>query len=168
MMREMRSAQVVVVVLIAAAFVELAFYYPLIGATAASHFDIGGAPNGHQTKVMFFASWIFAILLPGIVALGVPSMLGHIPVTLINLPNKEYWFAPQRRAQTLYGFAQHFAWFGAASLTLVIAVMTLVMRANLSASQLIEPQWFWVLFAFYLAFVAWWLMRVFVMFRLPG
>ena len=77
-----------VVVLIAAAFVELALYYPLIGATAASHFDIGGAPNAHQTKAMFFASWIFAILPPGIVALGVPSMLGHIPVTLINLPNK--------------------------------------------------------------------------------
>jgi uncharacterized membrane protein len=146
----------------------LAFYYPLIGATAASHFGISGEPNAHQTKAAFFASWILAILMPGIVALGVPSMLGHIPVALINLPNKEYWFAPQRRAQTQHDFAQHFAWFGAASLALVVAVMNLVMRANLPPSQVIEPKGFWLLFALYLAFVVWWLARVFALFRLPG
>jgi len=164
----MRTAQVVVIVLIAAALIELACYYPLIGATAASHFDIGGEPNAHQTKAAFFASWILAVVLPGVVALGIPSVLGHVPVEFINLPNKQYWLAPQRRAQTLHDFAQHFAWFGVGSLGLVIVVMNLVMHANLSASQSINQHCFGVLFALYLVFVGWWLVRTFAMFRMSG
>lgn len=166
--RSMRSALIASAALLAIAGVELIYYYPLIGDVAASHFDYNGAPNGYQNKAMFFATWILVLGLFMLVGFVVPALLNRVPTALLNLPNKDYWFAPERRTQTLRRFADHFAWFGVAGLALVVAIMNVAMRANLATGQQLAPTWFWLPLAVFLVFFIWWVARLLAMFRLPA
>jgi hypothetical protein len=49
------------------------------------------------------------------------------------MPNKEYWLAPERRAQTFAYFESFFAWYGCAILFVEVFAMGLAMRANFDA-----------------------------------
>jgi hypothetical protein len=56
-----------------------------------------------------------------------------MPVSLINLPNKEFWLSPEQRDQTFSYLRLWNAWFGCALLAFLLFVMELVFRANLQA-----------------------------------
>src|SRR5260221_8950519 len=69
----------------------------------ANHFAAAGKPNGFQSKsdyLYFFLRFVF--LINGLFG-ALYFFIEHIPVSLINLPRKDYWFAtPQLRAE-IYG-----------------------------------------------------------------
>jgi hypothetical protein len=65
------------------------------------------------------------------VGFGVPRIIGAMPVSLINLPNKEFWLGPERREETLLYIRAWSAWFGCGLLTFLLFVMELAFRANL-------------------------------------
>ena len=52
----------------------------------------------------------------GIAALfiGIPRLLKSTPASLINLPNKSYWLAPERREETMDRLASSFEALGMA------------------------------------------------------
>ena len=52
------------------------------------------------------------------------------PDAKLRLPNKEYWLAPERRAETFAYFDSFFAWYGCAFLLVEVFAMGLAMRAN--------------------------------------
>src|SRR5712675_1010261 len=72
----------------------------LLPQRMATHFDINGQPNGWMTRSS-------AVLLQGIVGLLLPLIIVGIffvirfaPARLINLPHRDFWFAPERRDET--------------------------------------------------------------------
>ena len=73
--------------------------------------------------------------MAALLGFGVPALIGVLPVSLVNVPNKEYWFAPERRESTLAYFRMSFAWFGCALLAFLIFVNELVFRANLETPR---------------------------------
>jgi len=73
------------------------------------------------------------VVLAAAVGFGIPRIIGAMPVSLINLPNKEFWLSPERRAETLSYLQMHMAWFGCALLAFLLFVMELVYRANLQS-----------------------------------
>jgi hypothetical protein len=58
--------------------------------------------------------------------------VANTPQGKLRLPNKEYWLAPERRAETIAYFQSFFAWYGCAFLFVEVFAMSLAMRANLS------------------------------------
>src|SRR6266851_2820598 len=66
----------------------------------ATHFGGRGFPNGWQTHSAFLVTELFVVALATVIGFGVPALLGAIPVSLMNVPNKEYWFATERREST--------------------------------------------------------------------
>ena len=58
-------------------------------------------PNGWQPKPAFFILIAVVILTPAIPAFIVPRRFPSIPADKINLPNKSYWLAPERREGNL-------------------------------------------------------------------
>jgi uncharacterized membrane protein len=104
--------------------------FPLLPDRLASHFAASGIPNGWMTKSQFFITYA-VMLLP---ALAVEFWLSHRiankPDAKLRLPNKEYWLAPERRAETFAYFDSFFAWFGCALLFVEVFAMGLAMRAN--------------------------------------
>jgi serine/threonine-protein kinase len=51
-------------------------------------------------------------------------------VQFVNLPNKQYWLAPERKAATLASIASFGGWASYATLALLCAVHGFVARAN--------------------------------------
>jgi uncharacterized membrane protein len=108
------------------------FYYaPRLPEVVGSHFAGSGAVNGWQTKAAFFGMELAVVILAAVVGFAIPRIIGAMPVSLINLPNKEFWLSPERREETFGYLQMHMAWFGCALLAFLLFVMELVFRANM-------------------------------------
>ena len=98
--------------LVALGAVQLSYYAPRIPEILGSHFARGGFVNGWQTKAAFFSTELAMIVLATVVSFGIPRIIAAVPVSLINLPHKEYWLASERREDTLVYIRVWSAWFG--------------------------------------------------------
>ena len=120
-------------------------YYPRLPAQLASHFDAAGRPNGWSSKLAYFALQAFIVLvLTGCFA-ALPALLEHVPPRLVNLPNKDYWLAPERRAATMASVASALTWFGCAGLGSILAVTALVIDFNMGHARALRPLPMWAL-----------------------
>jgi uncharacterized membrane protein len=111
--------------------VQYFYYAPQLPEVLGSHFAGNGVVNGWQTKAAFFGMELAVVILAAVVGFGIPRIIGAMPVSLINLPNKEFWLSPERREETFGYLQMHMAWFGCALLAFLLFVMELVFRANL-------------------------------------
>jgi uncharacterized membrane protein len=126
----------------------------------ATHFGGRGQPNGWQTHSAFWATEIFVIALATAIGFGVPAILNAIPVSLINVPNKEHWLAPERRENTIAYFRATFAWFGCGLLAFLLFVNELVFRANLTTPRQLNTTAFVAALFVFLGFTAIWTVRL--------
>lgn len=150
----MHGKRILVATLAILFLAHLAYYHSSLPERVASHFNAAGEPNGWMSKNAFFA---FEIVLYGLVVgliLLVPLGLRRLPVRFINLPNRDYWLAPERRAQTVQTLADKTGMFLLALLPLLIAMNQLVFRANVRRENLSPASWI-VLAAFVLFTVTW-------------
>jgi hypothetical protein len=125
----------------------------------ASHFR-SGMPNGWQTQIGFLATEVGVVVLATVMAFGLPRILAAVPLSLINVQNKEYWFGPVQRENTLAFFRAKFAWFGCALLAFLLFVNELVFRANLAAPHRLNTTAFVAAMAVFLTFVVVWTIRL--------
>jgi uncharacterized membrane protein len=112
----------------AAAFVPLTA--GSLPARVASHFAGSGAANGFMSRsgyVVFML--VFSIGLPLGLVVFLCSIFRHASA-LINVPNRAYWLAPERREATVAFLIAHAAWFGALLVAFACFVDWLVVAAN--------------------------------------
>ena len=116
-----------------AAFAAIYFWsnYAELPDIVASHFDARGAANGWQPKSVFFAFFAGAVAIAAFLTFGVPAIFSKMPTSMINLPNKEYWLAPERREESLALLNRSFAWFGCAVLVVVTTAVNYAIGQNL-------------------------------------
>jgi uncharacterized membrane protein len=115
---------------------HLAWSYESLPKQVAAHFDFSGRPNGYQHKLTFAAISVGVELAMFLLLLAIPSMIHKSPTGAINLPNREYWLAPERRAATVATLTSFIEWFMVATSALVSGVFVLIARANLEAGRL--------------------------------
>ncbi len=120
-------------------------YYPQLPAQVASHFDVAGRPNGWSSKSAYFALQAFIVLVVTICFAAFPAWLEGAPARLVNLPNKDYWLAPERRAATMARVASALTWFGCAGLVFIILVTSLVIDFNLGRERALPAVPIWAL-----------------------
>jgi serine/threonine-protein kinase len=125
------TSRTVRAILVALVVVQIAWYWPRLPATVASHFDGSGRPNGWLSKEMFLAVYVGIVALLAVVF----SAVRFIPTSLWNLPNRDYWLAPERRAATVARFSEEMLWFANATLALVLLTFELAFRANLPGGR---------------------------------
>jgi uncharacterized membrane protein len=96
----------------------------------ASHFDGAGAANGFMTRD--FYTWFMLGFVVGMPLLLVylPAFVFSSPKARINVPNRQYWLAPERRQETVDFLCQHLARFGTLLLLLLCYVHWLVIQTN--------------------------------------
>jgi hypothetical protein len=111
--------------------VQYFYYAPRLPGVLASHFGVTGAANGWQTKAAFLIAEVAVLALATVISFGVPRMIEAMPVSLINLPHKEFWLGPERREETFAYLRTWSAWFGCGLLAFLLFVMELAYRANL-------------------------------------
>ena len=115
----------------------------------ASHFDAGGRPDGFMPRDAFF--WVYGGLGGGtaLLLLLAPVLTRALPARLINVPNGDYWLVPERRGEVQAKLAAFMCWSAAACIGLLVAVLELVLRANLEQRPL-APLPMWLLIGGYL------------------
>ncbi len=141
--------------LVLAAGLHIIYYYPLLPGRVVSHFDAYGRPNGWSCKTVFFSIYAGVVILIAVLRTATRLSFGKIPVSLVNLPNKDYWLAPERRRESLSVVTKYMSGFWTATLLLLICTMHLAIRANLGWSQGLGD-WFFFLLAGYILFTVVW------------
>ena len=126
-----RHAALVAFVLICGALaLDVAHYLPLVPDPLASHFGFSGRPNGWTSHFRMIAGLAVLVLLFAAI-FAATFFFGRIPDRLINVPNKTYWLAPERREATLLYVSAWLRWFLVLTLAFLTLVVGLTFRANL-------------------------------------
>jgi len=94
-------------------------------------------------------------------------MLRRVPVSLINLPNKDYWLAPERKQESLRSLERDLEWMGVLTVGFLTLVMHFAIRANLVPQPKLENGPFLVLLGAFLIAAFGWLARLYRRFRDP-
>ncbi len=112
--------------------------YPLLPERVASHFAFSGAPDGWMSKRAFAGLQVGVVLLMGAALSAAARRLSRRGDARLNLPHKEYWLAPERRAQTMAWFRDFFLWFGAGTYAALFDLFRQTDRVNLGLSPVLE------------------------------
>ena len=135
---------------------QAVFYYPQLPDTVASHFGANGEANGWSSKQSFFVIYFFALALVVGIFLLLPALFRRLPASMINLPNKEYWLAPERKEKTLLFLKDQMNRLGVATLSLLVATVQLAIRANLRPTKQMSVSTMWILLGAYAVYTGRW------------
>jgi len=135
-------------------------YYSQLPDVVASHFNGRGVANGWQTKPAFFAVFVSVSVLAAVIGFGIPRIISAMPSQLINFPNKQYWLAPDRLAETQAFLNNYFAWFGCAVFLIIILTFDYAIQSNLHPENRPDISRMWYILMDFLAFVAIWIIRL--------
>jgi hypothetical protein len=149
-------------VLLLGAAVSISLSTAALPDPVASHFRGDGVADGFMSRAAYqnFLLGItigIPLLVVGAIA-GLPRLL---PISLINLPNRDYWLAPERQEQSLRFLTQHGLRFGCMMVALLWGVSWLVVRANRYSPPRLENTSFFLLLGAFLLGCAGWMVILF-------
>lgn len=139
----------------------------LLPERVASHFDATGAANGYLPRTAYLCVMLAVLALPVLATVLTAAALQR-PDARINLPNREHWLAPERRALAVALVRRGMRQFCLLLLAFLCYAQFLVLRANQMSVPRLENTGFLAgLFVFLVAFVLW-LQRFLRSFQRPG
>lgn len=113
-------------------------YFLQLPDPVAAHFNAAGVVNSWMSRRAFVGFKLGVSFFVAIMVLLPAIALRKTPDAKINLPNKEYWLAPERREETFHYFEAFFLWFGAATQVLLLDVFHQVFRVNIGLAKTLE------------------------------
>ena len=152
--------KLIYVLLAAAGLLYFSFLYPQLPDPMASHFNASGAVTAWTPKSGFFILITIVTLAASVPVFLVPRAMAKLPNDKINLPNKEYWLAPERRAETMGYLGVQMGWFGSALLALLLCDLYNAVAANFRPDHHFDFVSFYVVLGAFLAFIIVWLIRL--------
>ena len=103
------------------------------------------------------------------VAFLAPKLVAMLPPAMINLPNKDYWLAPERRAETVQYLEAAFAWFGCALYLVLFFALNYAVGANLHRDRHPDSSGIWIPLVAFVSFTLVWSTRLALRFtRMPN
>ena len=148
--------------LLACAFLALlAASAPLLPERVATHFGADGQPNGWMTRsahLLFTGG--FGLSFPLLFS-GLCFCLRHFPPRLINIPHRDYWFAPGRRAESCAFLFRHSLWLSCLWLLFVAAVSLQILEANRTNHACLSPTFVLALTATFITGLGGWILLLF-------
>lgn len=153
--------------LIAAYSIRIGSVWHALPARLASHFGVSGEANSFMARDSFFLSMAFVCGLTISVPAIVRFMLHRMPDKLINLPNRDYWLAPERRDTTIERLHGFLSWLAVVIALLFAWTLELIVRANLSGTG-VDMRAFGIGFAAFVASIIYLLARLSRGFQAPA
>jgi hypothetical protein len=134
-------------------------------STVATHFGPGFLANGGMARDDYLVfSLTFSILVPLVVA-GIVGWIPRLFPKLVNVPNRDYWLAPERRAATLESLALSGIALGALLSTFMGGVHWLILKANAVVPPRLPANAFWTLMVAFLVLLTVWIGALWTRFR---
>jgi hypothetical protein len=133
----------------------------------ASHFGAGGIANGFILHRRYVFAALFVCVAPALAIVFPVTLALRNPSARINLPNGDYWLAPERRAETVAFIRTQMMRFGTALLVFFCYVHWLVVKANESSPPRLAGASFVSAVAVFLGFLLVWIAIHYTRFRRP-
>lgn len=146
---------------------DLAWLYPQLPDRIATKFGTAGTAIGWSSRSGWLTVQLFSLGLLTALMVGLRFGLRWIPSSLINVPHREYWLAPERLEQSCALIGDLILWLGLAMLAFLTALQHLTLRANLAAEPRMAAA-FWFVLGLYLAAMAAGIVWLYRRFRRPG
>jgi ABC-type Fe3+ transport system permease subunit len=129
-MRMLRTPLLVLGLLYVCFFGYLATSSSQLPGRVATHFDGSGRPNGWMSRdshlrFMVVFGLAFPLFVPALVFVS-----RFLPDQCYNLPHRDYWLAPTRRAETMAYLLGHSLWFSLMALGFAIGIHASIIYAN--------------------------------------
>ena len=146
---------------------DLAWLYPQLPEHLATKFGAGGGAIGWSSRANWLTVHLLSVGFTTALMVGLRFGLRWIPASLVNVPNRQFWLAPERADQSRALLGDFILVMGLAILGFLIGLQHLTLSANLLA----EPRLgngFWVVLGLYLAATAGGIAWLYWRFRRPG
>ena len=127
-------AYIAILILFVLTMLHIAIYYDSLENPVGSHFDAQGRIDGWMPKASLVATYVLTQLLLPALLLVIGKLPYILPESTINLPNKDYWLAPDQRAETLGTIEAMLAWVSVVTMALMIAIMHVTFLVNLEVT----------------------------------
>jgi uncharacterized membrane protein len=105
----------------------------------ASHFDGAGFPTAYFARA-FYTKFVFGMGVAFPIAVVALLSLVYSRAGDMKLPNRDYWLAPERIAQTRALLVAHAVWFGCLMVAMVCYMHWLVLAAHRSVPPHLSNQ----------------------------
>lgn len=142
---------------------ELLYFSPQLPETVASHFDMDGVPNGWMSKTAYVVLMLFVMVISAVPTVGIALLLPRMEGA-INIPNKVYWLAPERREETFELIAATLIWTECAVIAFLVVITYAICVMNIESRKTLDWPMMPTLIIF-LSFVALLMGRMYVRFR---
>lgn len=152
--------KLIYVLLAAVGLLYFSFLYPQLPDPMASHFNANGAATAWMPKSGFFLLILVVTLASGVPIFVVPLSMAKLSNDKINLPNKEYWLAPERHAETIRYLGMKMGWFGCALLAFLLCALYIAAAANLRPDHTFDSGSFYIALGAFFVFLVFWLVRL--------
>jgi hypothetical protein len=142
--------------------------YRLLPPKIACQFDAQGHPDGWMARACDVEIITAVTLTVPAIAIAIMGCADRIPLSFLNLPHRDYWMAPERRATALGILLRSSLWFAAANVLFMTGVQALTVEANRHAPPGLNLHHLALLTGFYLSVAAIWTLLLLHRFsRLP-
>ena len=112
-------------------FIGMMLYsYFTLPDKVAVHFSPGGTPNNWMSRLNYVISFGSLGIAVPLFIIGLFHLIKSIPKGLINLPNKEYWLAPDQFQQTTIDIKNFGIWLAIILLIIFIIGSWIIYDAN--------------------------------------
>ena len=165
----MSTSKLLRIGLVAAPFLaaaHMAWYYNALPEPVASHFGPTGAADGWMSRSAFAVSYVGVVL--GMAALfgGTGWWLRRFPTSMINLPHRDFWLAPERREETLTSLGRRMSAIGLVTVAFLVVVFHLCLKANLDGTFRLGSG-IGMALGLYLAVFLVWIIQLFIRYSRP-
>jgi uncharacterized membrane protein len=132
----------------------------------ASHFDGAGFATAHMTRA-FYSKFVFAMGVGFPIAMVALLSVVYSQARDMKLPNRDYWLAPERIAQTRTLLVAHGVWFGCLMVAMVCYMHWLVLVAHRSVPPHLPNQQVFGGLLVFMGIAIGWVIGLLRAFRLP-
>lgn len=165
----MRPGRLALLLTTTAYVVALAWSAIVLPERVPSHFDATGRVDDWSSRTAMLVFWVAVGL---VVLVGIPVLTRLVTAgdgTWVNMPqaSKDYWLAPDRRAEFRIRFGDDLEGFAALTGVLLIALVGLTTWVGVTGRAAVPPWAFVLLIGCYLALTAVWVVRLLRKYRPP-
>jgi uncharacterized membrane protein len=160
-----RSVPAAALALIACAAAFVVISSRSLPALVATHFDAAGRANGYLSREPYIALMLLISVVVPLLVVIIPGRAFSHPEARINLPNRDYWLAPERRADTVRYLARQTSLFAWLLVIFLCYAQWLVVRANTLTPPRLDSGAFLAGLAVFLVCTLSWVVRLIRRFR---
>jgi len=146
---------------------SLAEALPQMPPYLATHFGGGGVPNGwmSQGRYMGFSIAMWLVIVASFWTTR--FLVNRTPTRLVSVPNKHYWFTPERRAESIARLSDRMEIAGLVTIAGSLGVHEMIYAANRLPQPLLDERPFVTGLALYGVFLVGWIVELMLSFRVP-